>query len=30
MAEQELNRAHVGAGFEQVYGKRVAAIPHAE
>ncbi len=25
MAEQELNRADVGAGFEQVYGKRV---PH--
>jgi hypothetical protein len=30
MAEQKLNGTHVGAGFEQVDGKRVAPTPHKE
>jgi hypothetical protein len=30
MAEQELHRAHIGAGFKQVRGEAVAPIPRSE
>jgi hypothetical protein len=30
MAEQQLNGADVDARFEQMYGERVAPIPHKE
>jgi hypothetical protein len=30
MAEQQLDGAHVSAGFQEVDGKRVPPIPHSE
>jgi hypothetical protein len=30
MAEQELNRAQIGAGFQQMDGKGVSPTPHKE
>ena len=30
MAEQQLNRADVGAGFQEMDGERVAPIPDPE
>jgi hypothetical protein len=30
MAEQQLNRAQIGTGFQQMDGKGVAPIPYAE